>query len=94
MTVLILRDVLKEVVPFKLSDKKAVLVSKLEEARAKDNPSLNCSQDLSSGSSSKKKSTQEVSSDQEIIVVNNLKSSTRSARPKINRLRPNDDRHD
>ena len=83
MTVVILRDVLKEVeVPFKLSDKKDVLVSKLKEARAKDNPSLNCSQDLLSGSSSKK-STQEVSSDQEIIDVNNLKSSPRSPRPSI-----------
>ena len=54
MTVIILRDVLKEMeVPFKLSDKKAVLVSKLKEVRAKDNPLLNCSQDLLSGSSSK-----------------------------------------
>ena len=45
MTVIILRGVLKEMeVPFKLSDEKAVLVSKLKEARAKDNPSLNCSQ--------------------------------------------------
>ena len=95
MIVIILRDVLKEVeVPFKLSDKQAVLVSKLKEARAKDNLSLNCSQDLLLGSSSKKKSTQEVSSDREIIDVNNLKSSPRSPRPKINRLSPNDDRHD
>ena len=38
MTVVILRDVLKEMqVPFKLSDKKALLVSKLKGARAKDN---------------------------------------------------------
>ena len=41
-------------VPFKLGDKKDVLVSKLKEARAKDYPSLNCSQDSWSGSSSKK----------------------------------------
>ena len=74
MTVIILRNVLKEMeVPFKLSDKKAVLVSKLKEARAKDKPSLNCSQDSLSGSSSTTQSTQGVSSDQEIIDVNNLK---------------------
>lgn len=52
MTVIILRDVLKEMkVPFKLSDKIAVLVSKLREARAKHNPSLSCSQESLSGSS-------------------------------------------
>ena len=61
---------------------------KLKEARAKDNPSLNCNQDSFSGSSSTTQSKQDVSSDQEIIDVNNLKSSLRSPRP------PNDDRHD
>ena len=58
------------------------------------NPSLDCSQDSLSGSSSTTQSTQENSSDQEIIDVDNLKSSPRSPRPKIHRLRPDDDRHD
>ena len=62
-----------------------------KEATAKDNPSLNCRQDSLSGSSF---TTQEVSSDQEIVDVDNFKSSPRSPRPKINRLRPNDDRRD
>ena len=62
---------------------------------AKDNPSLDCSQDSFSGSSSTTQSTQEVSSDQKIIDVNNsLKSSPRSLRPKIYQLHHNDDRHD
>ena len=76
MTVIILREVLKEMeIPFRLSDKKAVLVSKLKEARAQDDSSFNCSQSSLSVSSSSAQSTQEVSSDQEIIDVNNLKSS-------------------
>jgi len=41
MTVIILREVLKEIeVPFRLSDKKAVLVSKLKEAKAHDSQSF------------------------------------------------------
>ena len=81
MTVIILRDVLKEMqVPFKLSDKKAVLFSKLTDAGVKDDASLNCTQDSSSCSSFTTQSTQEVPSDQEIIEVNSLKS---SPQPKI-----------
>lgn len=50
MTVIILREVLKEIeVPFRLSDKKAVLVSKLKEAKAHDNPSFHYSQSSLSG---------------------------------------------
>ena len=78
-------------VPFRLSDKKAVLVSKLKKARAQDNPSFNCSHSSLSGSSS---AAQSISSDQEID-VNNLKSSPRSPRlVKISRLHPNDYHHD
>lgn len=94
MTVIILREVLKEIeVLFRLSDKKAVLVSKLKEAKAHSNQSFNYSQSSLSGSTSAAQSTQEVSSDQEITDVNNLKFSPSSPRLKISRLRPNDYRH-
>lgn len=94
MTVIILREVLKAIeVPFRLSDKKAVLVSKLKEAKAHDNQSFNYSQSSLSGSTSAAQSTQEVSSDQEITDVNNLKFSPSFPRLKISRLRPNDYRH-
>lgn len=59
MTVIILREVLKEIeVPFRLSDKKAVLVSKLKEAKAHDNPSFHYSQSSLSGSTSAAQLTQ------------------------------------